>query len=155
MKSRILIVDDHPVFSMALATLLNQEEDFEVCGVVADIPSAKRAITTMSPDLLTIGITLAGDNGLHLVRELSASTCSLPILVLSLHDERIWAKRAIHAGASGYLMKSDASDNVVLALRNIQSGRIHASAKTLVWHPDLIQMRPAVASAHFSQKGAD
>jgi DNA-binding NarL/FixJ family response regulator len=62
MKSRILIVDDHPVFSMALATLLNQEEDFEVCGVVADIPSAKRAITTMSPDLPTIGITLAGDN---------------------------------------------------------------------------------------------
>jgi hypothetical protein len=84
MKSRILIVDDHPVFSMALATLLNQEEDFEVCGVVADIPSAKKVITTMNPDLLTIGITLAGDN-------------------------------------------------IALALRNIQSGRIYAIAKTLAW----------------------
>jgi DNA-binding NarL/FixJ family response regulator len=109
----------------------------------------------MSPDLLTIGITLAGENGLHLVREVSASTCSLPILVLSLHDERIWAKRAIHAGASGYLMKSAASDNVVQALHNIQSGRIHASASTLAWYPDLIQVRPVVASAHFSQQGAD
>lgn len=141
MKSRILLVDDHPIFTMGMTELLNQAEDFEVCAVAEDIASARVAIAEHSPDLAIIDITLAGDNGLELVKEITSHKKSMQILVLSMHDEQVWAERAIRAGAKGYIMKGEASDNVLSALRNIQAGKIYVSASITARLLDKFQMK--------------
>lgn len=142
MKSRVIIVDDHPIFRMGMAELLNQEEDFIVCGLAEDIGGARKIIKNDAPDLAIIDITLAGDNGLNLVKEISNQKGSLLMLVLSMHDEQVWAERAIRAGARGYIMKKEASDNVISALRNIRSGKIHVSASIMDRLLDRLQMNP-------------
>lgn len=124
---KIIIVDDHPIFRMGMAELLNQEEDFSVCALAEDIQGAREAISSQEPDIAIIDITLARDNGLELVREISESARPIPILVLSMHDESVWAERAIKAGARGYIMKKEASESVIAALRNIAIGKIHVS----------------------------
>jgi len=121
MKTRVLIVDDHPIFRMGMAELLNQEEDFFVCAVAHDLASARKAFKELEPDLAIIDITLAGDNGLDLVKEIAGQRRNIPILVLSMHDEQVWAERAIRAGARGYIMKKEASENVIKAMRNIDA----------------------------------
>lgn len=131
MKARVIIVDDHPIFRMGMAELLNQEDDFTVCGMAEDIAGARRLIQQHGPDLAIIDITLAGENGLDLVKELSGEKNSPPILVLSMHDEQVWAERAIRAGARGYIMKKEASEKVIVALRNILGGKIHVSANIM------------------------
>jgi DNA-binding NarL/FixJ family response regulator len=142
MKSRVIIVDDHPIFRMGMAELLNQEKDFVVCGLAEDIAGARKVIQDDSPDLAIIDITLAGDNGLDLVKEISNQKNSLLMLVLSMHDEQVWAERAIRAGARGYIMKKEASDNVISALRNIRAGKIHVSASIMDRLLDRLQMNP-------------
>lgn len=142
MKSRILIVDDHPIFRMGMAELLNQEDDFEVCAVAEDIASARKAIIEFNPELAIIDITLAGDNGLDLVKEISAGDKCIHVLVLSMHDESVWAERAIRAGAKGYLMKREASESVISALRNIVDGKIHVSANMLALMLDKFHVKP-------------
>jgi len=141
MKSKVIIVDDHPIFRMGMAELLNQEDDFVVCGLAEDIGSAKKIVQDNAPDLAIVDITLAGDNGLDLVKEFSTRKNSFPILVLSMHDEQIWAERAIRAGARGYIMKKEASENVISALRNIRAGKIHVSARIMEKLLDRLQMR--------------
>jgi DNA-binding NarL/FixJ family response regulator len=142
MKSRVIIVDDHPIFRMGMAELLNQEKDFVVCGLAEDIAGARQVIQADSPDLAIIDITLAGDNGLDLVKELTSQKTSPLILVLSMHDEQVWAERAIRAGARGYIMKKEASDNVISALRNLRAGKIHVSASIMDRLLDRLQMQP-------------
>lgn len=142
MKSRVIIVDDHPIFRMGMGELLNQEEDFFVCGLAEDIVSARKIIEDEKPDLAIVDITLAGDNGLDLVKELSKKGSSLLILVLSMHDEQVWAERAIRAGARGYIMKKEASENVISALRNIRNGKIHVSHTIMERFLDRLQMQP-------------
>jgi len=124
---KIMIVDDHPIFRMGMTELLNQEEDFSVCAVAEDIPGARKALEEHDPDMAIIDITLAKDNGLDLVKEIAVSARPIPILVLSMHDEAVWAERAIRAGARGYIMKKEASESVITALHNISGGRIHVS----------------------------
>jgi DNA-binding NarL/FixJ family response regulator len=147
MKSKVIIVDDHPIFRMGMAELLNQEKDFVVCGLAEDIGSARKVILEHAPDLAIIDITLAGDNGLDLVKELSARTKSFPILVLSMHDEQVWAERAIRAGARGYIMKKEASENVISALRDIRAGKIHVSARIMEGLLDRLQMRSEIPTS--------
>lgn len=127
MKSNVIIVDDHPIFRMGMGELLNQEDDFVVCGLAEDIASARRLIKQFSPELAIVDITLAGENGLDLVKEMAEEKVAPAILVLSMHDEQVWAERAIRAGARGYIMKKEASENVITALRNIRKGKIHVS----------------------------
>ena len=127
MKSKVIIVDDHPIFRMGMGELLNQESDFVVCGVAEDIASARRLIEKYVPELAIVDITLGRDNGLDLVKEMSGVKNGPAILVLSMHDEQVWAERAIRAGARGYIMKKEASENVINALRNIREGKIHIS----------------------------
>ncbi len=128
MKSKILIVDDHPIFRMGMKELINQEEDFTVCAVAADILEARKAIAEKNPDMAIIDVALADENGLDLVKEISAVRKEFPMLVLSMHDESAWAERAIRAGAHGYVMKKEASESVISALRNIREGKIHVSS---------------------------
>lgn len=146
MISRVIIVDDHPIFRMGMAELLNQEEDFEVCGLAEDIASARKLVTELVPDLAIVDITLAGDNGLDLVKEITVAEKNLSILVLSMHDEQVWAERAIRAGAKGYIMKKEASENVITALRNIRQGKIHVSASIMERLLDRMHMHPQTKS---------
>lgn len=125
--TKILIVDDHPILRMGMRELLNQEDDFDVCGVAENISSARRVIAETAPDFAIIDISLAGDNGLDLVKEMSSGTGRIPILVLSMHDESVWAERAIRAGARGYLMKKEAAETIVTAVKNIMAGKVHVS----------------------------
>lgn len=147
MKAKVIIVDDHPIFRMGMAELLNQEDDFVVCGLAADIAGARKIIKQHSPDLAIIDITLAGENGLDLVKELSSDKNALPILVLSMHDEQVWAERAIRAGARGYIMKKEASEKVIFALRNILGGKIHVSASIMERLLDRFQLKSEVSTA--------
>jgi DNA-binding NarL/FixJ family response regulator len=147
MKSKVIIVDDHPIFRMGMAELLNQEKDFVVCGLAEDIGSARKVIQEHAPDLAIVDITLAGDNGLDLVKELSSQKKLFPILVLSMHDEQVWAERAIRAGARGYIMKKEASENVISALRNIRAGKIHVSAKVMDRLLDRLQMKSEIPTS--------
>ena len=101
MNSKILIVDDHPIFRMGMKELINQEEDFTVCAVAADIQEARKAFEEQAPDMAIIDIALAEENGLDLVKEISDARKDFPMLVLSMHDESVWAERAIRAGARG------------------------------------------------------
>ncbi len=131
MISKILIVDDHPIFRMGMKELINQEDDFTVCGVAEDIKEARKLFSTQSPDMAIIDIALADENGLDLVKEFSDSRKDFPMLVLSMHDESVWAERAIRAGASGYVMKKEASESVISALRNMRKGNIHVSSNMI------------------------
>lgn len=144
MKSRVIIVDDHPIFRMGMGELLNQEEDFIVCGLAEDIATARKLVDEEVPDLAIVDITLAGDNGLDLVKELSEQNRAISILVLSMHDEQVWAERAIRAGARGYIMKKEASENVISALRDIREGKIRVSATIMEKLLDRLQMKADV-----------
>ncbi len=126
-KYRILIVDDHPIFTMGMAELINQEAALTVCGSADDIATARRAIAQLTPDLIILDISLKTGNGMDLIEEMAQRYPALPILVLSMHDETIWAERCIRAGAKGYLMKQEAPESVVLAIEKILAGQIHVS----------------------------
>ncbi len=143
----ILIVDDHPIFRMGMRELLNQEEDFTVCAVAENINGARKALREHKPNLAIIDISLSEENGLDLVKEIAAGNCSLPVLVLSLHDESVWAERAIRAGARGYVMKKEASESVISAIRNILDGKIHVSPDMMSHLLDKFQVNPAGTGA--------
>ena len=141
--TKILIVDDHPIFRMGMKELLNQEDDFTVCAVAEDFASARQALHEHGPDLVIIDISLAEENGLDLVKEISLKYSGLSVLVLSLHDESVWAERAIRAGARGYVMKKEASESVISAIRNILSGKIHVSPDMMAHLLDKFQGNPS------------
>lgn len=140
--SKILIVDDHPIFTMGMAELVNQETDFTVCAVAEDIAGARKAIKEHLPDMAIIDITLARDNGLDLVKEISSGSRPIPVLVLSMHDEAVWAERALRAGAKGYIMKKEASESVITALRSIAKGKIHVSDNMMSLLLDKLHVNP-------------
>jgi len=127
---------------MGMKELVNQEEDFTVCAVAEDITEARKALAADAPDMAIIDITLIEDNGLELVKEIRNSGNNIPVLVLSMHDESVWAERAIRAGARGYVMKKEASESVISALRNIRDGRIHVSSNMVSHMLDKMQVNP-------------
>lgn len=145
--TKILIVDDHPIFQMGMKELLNQEDDFTVCAVAEDFASARQALLEHGPDLVIIDISLAEENGLDLVKEICLKHSGLSVLVLSLHDESVWAERAIRAGARGYVMKKEASESVISAIRNILSGKIHVSPDMMAHLLDKFQGNPSAQGA--------
>jgi len=127
MNSKILIIDDHPIFRMGMKELINQEEDFTVCAMAENIAEALEALEKATPDMAIIDVALAEENGLDLVKIIHREQKEFPMLVLSMHDESVWAERAIRAGAQGYVMKKEASESVISALRSIREGKIHVS----------------------------
>lgn len=146
-NKRILIVDDHPILRMGMKELLNQEDGFEVCAVAEDISSARKALKDTQPDMAIIDISLAGDNGLELVKEINSSNRRIPTMVLSMHDESVWAERAIRAGAKGYMMKKEAAESIVQAIHSILAGRIHVSDNIMTQLLDKLHVNPGVGSA--------
>lgn len=126
-QSRIFIVDDHPIFRKGLSQLINEETDMMVCGEAEDVNEAKRAIEKARPDMVIVDITLKDKSGLELIRDLHDRDASMPILVVSMHDESLYAERALKAGARGYIMKEEMTANVTSAIRHVLAGKIYAS----------------------------
>ncbi len=127
---RIVIVDDHPIVANGIQQLIDREPDMKVVKSVQDAEAAVRAIESDSPDLVIIDISLKGaTNGIDLIKGLKKRYPGIMALVLSMHDENLYAERAIKAGAKGYIMKNDLTDNIVKAIRTILSGRLYLSDK--------------------------
>ena len=125
---RVVIVDDHPVVRQGLKMMLSSEEDITVCGEAAGFQEALDQIRETSPDAVTVDLSLDGDlSGIELVRAIKESFPEVKSLVLSMHDESLYAERVIRAGARGYVMKKEALDNVIEALRKIMSGELFLS----------------------------
>jgi DNA-binding NarL/FixJ family response regulator len=124
---RILLVDDHPAFRRGLAALLEGEGDLQVCGEASTAPAALTAMRQLSPDLAIVDIGLPGVDGLELIKMMLAERPRLGILVLSMHDESVYALRALRAGARGYVMKAEALECVLVALRKVDAGGLYLS----------------------------
>jgi DNA-binding NarL/FixJ family response regulator len=128
-KKTVLVVDDHPIVRQGLTLLINQEPDLAVCGEAEEMHSALSSIPLLRPDILIVDISLNGPDGLELLKNIRLSSPRLPVLILSMHDESIYAERALRAGANGYIMKQEATEKVLVALRRILSGEIYVSEK--------------------------
>lgn len=128
-KSRVFVVDDHPIVRQGLALLINREPDLLVCGDAEDAHTAMQAIAANPPDIMIVDISLNGPDGLDLLKNIRARFPGLPVLILSMHDESIYAERVLRAGAQGYIMKQESTDKVLLALRRILSHEIYVSER--------------------------
>lgn len=128
-KRRVLIVDDHPVFRHGISALINAEADLTVCGEASSSPSALDAMRTLHPDVALLDISLPGTNGIELIKLMKAEYPKLPLLMLSMHDESLYALRALKAGALGYVMKAEALTHVLDALRKVLVGDIYVSPR--------------------------
>jgi DNA-binding NarL/FixJ family response regulator len=126
-KKNVFVVDDHPLLRQGLALLINREPDLTVCGEAEETQAAMRAIAAKKPDILIADISLNGPDGLDLLKTLRTLYPDLPVLVLSMHDESIYAERALRARANGYIMKQEATEKVLIAVRRILSGDIYLS----------------------------
>ncbi len=126
-KQNILIVDDHPVVRQGLAQLIDQEHDLKVCGQAEDAHQAMDAIRDLAPDLAVVDISLKETSGMELIKDIKIRYPGLPVLTLSMHDEAIYAERALRAGAKGYIMKQEATDKVVTAIRRVLAGEVYIS----------------------------
>jgi len=121
-KTKILVVDDHPLVREWLTNLINEEPDFEVCGSAGNAREALGLIGTLLPRIVMVDISLDGGSGLELIKDVKAVHPKVDIIVLSMHDEMLYAERAMRAGAAGYVMKREATDKVLAAVRAVLQG---------------------------------
>src|SRR6478672_8632446 len=126
--NRIVIVDDHPLFRKGLEQLINSSDDaFRICGEAGDAAEGMSVIRQLKPDLAIVDLSLPGANGIELIKNIRAEFPKLPVLILSMHDESLYALRAMRAGADGYVMKHEAMANVVQAVHEVFNGRPYLS----------------------------
>jgi DNA-binding NarL/FixJ family response regulator len=128
-KKRVLLVDDHPMMRQGLALLINQQPDLTMCCEAAAAAEAMRLIGTSKPDLAIVDLSLEGSSGLELIKDLQALHPEVPVLVMSMHDESLYAERLLRAGARGYVMKQAGGETVLGAIRCVLSGRVYLSPK--------------------------
>jgi len=126
-KCKVFLVDDHPIVRQGLALFIDREPDLMVCGEADGATSALHAIQEAAPDFVVLDISLDGPDGLELLKTLRVRYPNLPVLVLSMHDEAVYAERALRAGANGYIMKQEATDRVLTAIRHILGGDVYLS----------------------------
>jgi DNA-binding NarL/FixJ family response regulator len=130
-RRRIFLIDDHAMFREGLKQLIDREPDLMVCGDVAETEKALKSIEELKPDLAITDLSLSGGTGLELLKSLKAEHRDLPVLVVSMHDESVYAERALRAGASGYVMKHEPAKTVKLAIRKVIGGDVHLSEKMM------------------------
>ena len=131
-KRRILIAEDHPLFREGLVELINRERDLSCCGETDAVAATQTAVAKLKPDLLVLDLRLKDGDGLELIKSLKARFPSLFVLVLSEHDETLYAERSLRAGAKGYLMKEEATCEVLNAIRTTLAGELYLSRKMSV-----------------------
>ncbi|QDU93185.1 response regulator [Lignipirellula cremea] len=126
--ARILLVDDHPLVRRGFGELISARSDMEVCGEAADADAAMEQIEATQPDLVVVDISLADINGIELIKRIRGKDDGIKILVASMHDESIYAERALRAGATGYVNKEVATDKVIEAILQVLSGQVYLSS---------------------------
>lgn len=119
---KVLLVDDHPVVRRGIAQLIRQEAGFSVVAEAESVPEAVEAVRANIPDVLVVDLTLKGASGMELIKQVRVDRPSLPVLVVSMHDERIYAERCLRMGANGYVMKEEAAEVIIAAIRRIMDG---------------------------------
>jgi DNA-binding NarL/FixJ family response regulator len=124
---QVFIVDDHPIVRQGLARLINHEPDLAVCGEAASVREARAALVQTSPDVVVVDLSLSDSDGLELIKDIRSKQRRMPVLVLSMHDEGVYAERMLSAGANGYIMKQAAANQLLIALRRVLSGGIYVS----------------------------
>lgn len=135
-RRRVLIVDDHPIVRQGLKRMIDAEDDLEVCGEADSEPNARTAVRDLDPDIVIVDLSLQDGDGLELVRAVHAHHPEVPMLVLSMHDEAIYAERMLAEGASGYIMKQAAADQLLTALRTVLQGDTYLSAEMAAVHKE-------------------
>jgi len=128
-KAKVLLVDDHPIVRQGLGQLINEEPDLSIVGEAEDFQQALAAIDTANPDVAIVDISLKDRSGIELIKEIRAKRPDLPILVLSMHDESLHAERVLRAGAKGYIMKQEATEQVMNAIRRVLRGEVYLSER--------------------------
>jgi DNA-binding NarL/FixJ family response regulator len=126
---RILIVDDHPMMREGLRTLISREQDLVVCGEAETAGQALDGVANLKPDLVLVDITLPGPNGIDLIKDICALEHAILILVISMHEESLYAERVLRAGARGYIMKQESGPMMMQAIRQVLAGRVYLSNK--------------------------
>jgi len=130
LKKKIVLVDDHSIMRQALASLINEESDLKVCGQAGTAAQAMEIIESQKPDLAIVDLSLKGRSGLELIKTIKSLRLSVPVLVLSMHEESLYAERALHAGARGYVMKQDSPEKLISAIHRVLQGEISFSSAT-------------------------
>lgn len=130
-KAGVVIVEDHPMFRERLAHLINKEQDMMVCGEADNVSDALALLKRLKPSLAIIDITLKGSGGLDLLKDLRAHGIDVPVLILSMHDESLYAERALRAGAKGYITKHEASAKVMVAIRQVLRGEVYLDQRVM------------------------
>jgi DNA-binding NarL/FixJ family response regulator len=126
-KRRVLLVDDHPIVREGLTEMVNHEEDLTVCGTAEEMNQALDQIEKLKPDLVVLDISLKGSNGIEVLKNIKVRYPKMLVLVLSMHDETLYALRALRAGASGYIMKQEPAERVLASIRQVLNGEISLS----------------------------
>lgn len=128
-KRRVFLVDDHPIVIAGFTQMLNAQPDLELCGVAMSAEEAVGLIAAAVPELIITDITLPGRNGLELIKDIATINPGLSVLVVSMHDEMLYAERALRAGARGYLMKEAGAERMLAAIRHVLSGKVYVSER--------------------------
>ncbi len=128
-RTQIFIVDDHAMFRDGLRQLIDRETDLMVCGDAAEASAALEEITRLKPDLVIVDISLSGESGIDLIKTIKDEHEELPVLVVSMHEESLYAERALHAGAMGYVMKQEPAKVLKAAIRKVLAGNMHLSER--------------------------
>lgn len=126
-RKQVYLVDDHPIVRQGLIKLIEQEDGLEVCGEAGSVSEALEALKTLGPDVILVDISLEDSNGLELIKLVDDLGMQIPMLVLSMHDEALYAEHALRAGASGYVMKQAASNTLIQAIEKVLEGEIYVS----------------------------
>ena len=126
-KKKVLLVDDHPMMRGGLAQVINNQQDLTICGEAGDANEAMRHIESAKPDLAVVDISMEGKSGLELIKDLQTLHPEMPVLVMSMHDESLYAERVLRAGARGYVMKKAGGEAVLQAIRQVLSGKVFVS----------------------------
>jgi DNA-binding NarL/FixJ family response regulator len=126
-KMKVYLVDDHPIVRQGLIKLIEQEDGLEVCGESGSVAEALSELKKLSPDVILVDISLEDSNGLELIKLVDDLGMQIPMLVLSMHDETLYAEHALRAGASGYVMKQAASNTLIQAIEKVLEGEIYVS----------------------------
>ncbi len=146
-KKRLLIVDDHPMMRQGLAQLIGEETDLVVCGEAEKAAQALDAVEKLKPDLVLADISLPDRNGLELIKDMRALQPGLAVLIISMHDESLYAERVLRAGGRGYIMKQEGGRKLMTAIRQVLNGQIYVSEKMSARILESFSGRPASTDA--------